>query len=245
MIGRLLRDPIARVALIVWAGIVLLYFLPGVPADFLERLGDRYSTLPIWPWASAACVFGLANVRNRDERRFWQLQAVSFSALLAIELPWALARAGNTPAWDITAEWCYFVYYACQLASAARTREGATNAVAACVAAAAGLTAMALLRKAAYDSAWPSYITYLAFDAAMLIVFLRRRRDASAAWSGIFLGLAITSAIVLVTDGLDMLWYENLLKIDPGMKTDIFWTLPPIAYALVARFGRQQLDPAP
>ena len=47
---------------------------------------------------------------------------------------------------------------------------------------------------------------------------------------------------MLVTDGLDMLWYENLLKIDSGMKTDIFWTLPPLAYVLVARFGRQRLE---
>jgi hypothetical protein len=245
VIARLARDPIARAAALLWLAMAALYFIPGVQRDFLERLGDRYSTLPLWPWAAAACVYGLRRVTGSKERRFWILQAVSFIALLAIEVPWALARLGNTPGWNIAAEWCFFVYFGCQLASAAETRAGVVAAGSASAAAAAALSVMALAYSAIYDPAWPSYILYVAFDGAMVVAFWHRARKESAAWSPIFAGLAMTSAIVLVTDALDMLSYEGILKIQSGMKTDILWTLPPLCYALVARFGRQRLEAAP
>lgn len=244
MIALLLKDPIARVVTALWLGTAALYFLPGVPADFLVRLGDRYSTLPLWPWAAAACVFGLSRVTNPAQRRFWLLQAASFAALLAIEIPWALSRAGNTAAWNIAAEWCYFAYYAFQLISVARTRRGALLAGVTSIAAAVALSLMAATHSVAYDNAWPSYLTYLAFDAGMVIVFLRQRPHVSARWSAIFLGLALTSAVVFATDTLDMFSYVKWLNLPSGMKTDILWTLPPLGYALVARLGRQRLDPA-
>lgn len=242
--ARLLRDPIVRLALAVWLGTAALYFVPGVSHEFLERLGDRYSTLPLWPWAAAACLYGFSNVRSREARRFWMLQALSFAALLIIELPWALEKATPRPAWDIAAEWCYFAYYACQLASAARTRAGVVGAVLIPAGAAAALTILALTYSATYGAAWPSYLTYCACDALMAVVFWRRRRGASAAWAAIFTGFAVTSLVVLATDVLDMFSYEEMLNLVSGMRTDILWTLPPLCYALVARFGRQRLDPA-
>lgn len=244
MIAILRKDPIARVVALLWLGTAALYFLPGVPADFLQRLGDRYSTLPLWPWAAAGCVFGLGRVTNPAQRRFWLLQAASFASLLVIEIPWALSRASDTAAWNIAAEWCYAGYYACQLVSAARTRRGAWLAGASAAAAAAALTAMALTSSRAYDSAWPSYLTYLAFDAGMVTVFLHQRKRVSARWAAIFLGLAVTSAVVFVTDVLDMFSYVEWIRLVSGMKTDILWTLPPLCYALVARLGRQRLDPS-
>ena len=242
MIPRLLNDPIVRVVSVLWLAMAALYFLPGVPQDFLERLGDRYSTLPLWPWAAAACLFGLNKSANAGGRRFWTLQAASFIALLAIEVPWAVARASDTPAWNIAAEWCYFAYYAGQLMSAARTRAGMIRAGLVCVVFAAALSVMALAAGPLYDSARPSYFAYLAFDAAMCVIFWRLRTRASGTWSMIFAGLALTSAIVVATDTLDWLSYERVLNMVAGMRTDILWTLPPLCYALVARFGRLRLQ---
>lgn len=238
------RDPIVRVVVLLWLGLLALYFLPGIPADFLERLGDRYSTLPLWPWAAAACVFGISRVRDASDRRFWRLQAFSFAALLAIEIPWALARASSTPGWDAAAEWCYFAYYACQLASAVESRTGRVRAVAVCAAAAAVLSVMASMGSPLYQAGRPSYFTYFAFDIGMALVFWRRSEGATGAWRAVFYGLAVTSGIVLATDVLDWLSYEGALGLVAGMKSDILWTLPPLCYALVARFGRQRLDPA-
>jgi hypothetical protein len=238
------RDPIAQIAVALWAGLAALYFIPGVAPGFLERLGDRYSTVPLWPWAAAACLYGFRRVTRTIERRFWMLQAASFLALLLIEIPWALARSGNTTGWNIAAEWCYFVYYGCQLASAAETRAGTARAALASAAAAVALSFMAITYRAVYDPAWPSYILYLVFDAGMAVAFWRRARGASAAWAPVLAGLAVTSAIVFATDALDMLSYESILKIDAGMKTDILWTLPPLCYTLVARVGRQRLEAA-
>jgi hypothetical protein len=243
--SRLFRDPIVRAALVIWAGTAALYFTPGVSQDFLERLGDRYSTLPLWPWAVAACLYGLSRVKARDERRFWILQAVSFAALLLIEVPWALEQASVNTTWNVVMECCYFTYYACQLMSGSRTGAARRAAVLACAGATAGLSVMAVAQLPIYDSTWPSYLTYLAFDVAMIVVFFRSRRDRSAAWSAIFVGLAVTSALVLVTDALDMLSYVEWIRMPSGMKTDILWTLPPLCYVLVARFGRQRLEAAP
>lgn len=244
MIKQLAKDPIVRVATVLWLGTSALYFLPGVPADFLERLGDRYSTLPLWPWAAAACVFGLGRVTNPAQRRFWILQALSFAALLAIEVPWALSRASNTAAWNIAAEWCYAAYYGCQLMSVTRTRGGAVRAGLITTAVALALSAMAIYKSALYDTAWPSYLIYVALDAAMVIVFWRLRTTVSARWGMIFTGLALTSGLVLVTDVLDMFSYEEMLHLVSGMRTDILWTLPPLCYTLVARLGRQRLEPS-
>jgi hypothetical protein len=243
--ARLIRDPIVQIAAAIWLGTAALYFVPGISHDFLERLGDRYNTLPLWPWAAAACVYSFSSVTVVNERRFFILQAMSFVALLAIELPWALERATNSVGWNITAEWCYFVYYGCQLASAARTRAGGFLAVLITAGAASALTVLALTRTAMYDGSWPSYLTYCAFDAGMAVVFWRLRRGASAAWAAIFAALTVTSLIVLATDVLDMFSYEEMLKLTSGMRTDILWTLPPLCYTLVARFGRQRLETAP
>lgn len=238
----LARDPIARVVALLWLGISALYFLPGVPVDLLQRLGDRYSTLPLWPWAIAACVYGIAGVRNSADRRFWKLQALSFTALLSIEAPWALARATDTPAWNIAAEWCYFAYYAFQLTSAAESRTARIRATALCVLAASSLSVLVLRSSAVYDTGRPSYVAYLAFDLLMTTMFWRLRARVTGARSVVYAGLAITSAIVFATDVLDWLSYEKVLGLVAGMKTDILWTLPPLCYALVARFGRQRLD---
>jgi hypothetical protein len=238
MIARLLKDPITRIVTLLWLGLAALYFIPAVPPDFLERLGDRYSTLPLWPWAAAACLFGLTKEAPAPARRFWALQALSFAALLAIEVPWAMASASDTPAWNIAAEWCYFAYYACQFMSAARTRAGMIRSLLVSVSFAAALTAMALTGASIYNSARPSYFTYLAFDIAMTIFFWRLRGRSTGTWSMIFTGLAYTSALVFVTDTLDWLSYEEILHMVAGMKTDILWTLPPLGYALTARLGR-------
>jgi hypothetical protein len=242
MTRRLFRDSIVRAALVVWAGTAAVYFVPGISHTFLERLGDRYSTLPLWPWTAAACVYGLGRVKTREERRFWFLQAASFMALLAIEVPWALDKASVNTTWNIVMEWCYFTYYACQLMSGTRTRAGTVGAACACAAAAAALSIMALTYLPMYDSAWPSYLTYLAFDAAMAAVFWRCRRVSPRVWSSIFAGLVFTSALVFVTDALDMFSYVEWIRMPAGMKTDILWTLPPLCYVLVVRVGRQRLE---
>lgn len=243
MITRLFRDPTTRIALMLWAGTSTLYFLPGVPADFLERLGDRYSTLPLWPWAIVACLIGTARL-DADARRFWTLQAASFFALLAIEVPWALAAGGDEMTWNIAAEWCYFAYFGFQLMSAGRSRSERAVAAAVAVACAAGLTALAWWRPALYEGGWPSYLAYLGLDMLLIIAFWRRRRDAGPAWTAIYTAFTAAVVVATVVDGLDLAWYLGFLPWEAGMKTDIVWMLPPLAFILAARFGHQHLDPA-
>jgi hypothetical protein len=130
---------------VLWIAMAALYFIPGVPGDLLQLLGGRYSTLTFWAFAVAACLDDL-NKSDAEARRFWKLQAASFAALLAIELPWALSRATDTPAWNIAAEAAYFAYYAYQLMSAAKTRAGVIGAGVACAPPANGRWSLLALR---------------------------------------------------------------------------------------------------
>jgi hypothetical protein len=242
VIRRLMRDPIARIASALWALLAAAYFIPGVSPDFLARLGDWYSTTPLWPWAVAACLVEIGTVPAGRARRFWVLQGTSFAALVAAEVPWALARSSDAAAWTIAAEICFGAYYAGQLASSARTARGAISGVTLVVVTWTGLTVLAVTLPGAYNAGWPSYAAYLTFDAALALLFWRRRRGAESGWGGIYTGLAVTSALVCFTDVVELMWWIEVLPITSGMKTDLLWTLSPLAYTLVARTGRLRLE---
>jgi hypothetical protein len=244
-VSRLLRDPIARVLLALFAGLTSLYFLPGVPHEFLQRIGDRYSTLPLWPWAAAACVVGLARVGDARMRRFWSLQGASFVLLLAIELPWAMAANSTGIGWYVAAEWCFLAFYGAQLVSAMPTTRAAAAIGAGATAVAAALTWIALRYPVMYNDGWPSYGAYLALDLVMAFTWWRRRASATGDWRIVYGWLLVTSIVVFGTDVLDLLWYNSFLPIDSGQATDILWMLPPLAYGLTARAGRLRLESGP
>lgn len=235
MIRRLLRDPIAIAVSLIWLAMAALYFLPGVPRDLLELLGDRYSTLPLWALAGVACLAGLDRTADAEAKRVWRLQAASFAALIAIELPWALALATDTPAWNIAAEVTYFAYYLYQLTSATTTRAGVVRAGVVCALFAIALSALTIVAAPVYDTGRPSYFTYMLFDTAMAFAFWRLRRRSRDAWPMVFTGLALASTLVFALDVLDWLSYEKILNLRAGMRTDILWMLPPLCYALIAR----------
>jgi hypothetical protein len=239
---RLARDPIALVLLTLFTGLAALYFLPGVPQAFLQRIGDRYSTLPLWPWAAAACVVGLAEVRDPRMRRFWYLQGLSFTMLLAIEVPWALAATSDGVGWYVAAEWCFFGFYGAQLVSAMPTRRAAVAISAGAAVLAMALTWIALALPVMYNDGWPSYGAYLTLDLAMAVTWWRCRASAAPDWRLVYGCLFVTSLIVVGTDVLDLLWYNSFLPLDSGQATDILWMLPPLAYGLTARAGRLRLE---
>ena len=117
-LGRLARDPIARTSVLVWFAVAAFYVIPGVPEDARKRMGDTYSTLPIWPWAIAGALVEFSAVRHAAHRRLWRWLAASFACLLAIETVRSLAEAGGTPALDLLSEGFYMGFYAALLLSA-------------------------------------------------------------------------------------------------------------------------------
>lgn len=234
----LLRDPIARIVVGLWGLIAAAYVVPGVPPGILERLGDQYSTTPLWPWAVAACLVGLGDVPSGRARRFWGLLALSFGALIVAEIPWAFMRSSDALVWLIATEICFCVYYGGQFAAAASTTRGTLATAASVAVVCVSLTTLAIVHEAAYHDGWASYATYITFDLALGLRYWQCGRTAIPAWRCVYTSLALASALVLVTDVLELLWFLWLLPVESGMVTDLIWTLPPLAFTLVVRAGR-------
>ena len=250
MIARLLKDPVVLTSLAMAAAVAAFYVVPGVSHDVLLRLGDKYSTLPLWPWAIVASLVGLRNAAPAWARRMLRFQAASFVCLLAIEA--ARAAAGNTAtlSWDIAGEWMYLLYYAMQLLSAdealgidadgARRRHTARIAtVVACALGAFGLTLCAIYFPQAYAGVLPSYVVYLALDLAVACLFFRAGAATAPAWRSTVRGLALASALFFATDLLDLLYYrESRWSLETGTAWDLLWTLPALCFIVAIRIGR-------
>jgi hypothetical protein len=249
MMTRLAKDPIVRSALVLWVVVAAFYVIPGVPADVRVRLGERYSTLPMWPWAIAAALVGLAAVRLDWLRRVWRLQAASFVCLLGIEAARGAANDTSALAWDLTAEWIFLAYYACQLMAGAEAlgagsarpalrRSARRLVIGLCLVAGAGLTLLATQVHAVYESTWPSYVTYLILDAGTAWTWWRARALYANPLRAAFTGLALASCLFFATDFLDLLYYTQVWQFQTGTLFDLCWTLAPLCFVLTIRAGR-------
>lgn len=226
-----------------WSLIAAAYVIPGVPSDLLVRLGDQYSTTPLWPWAVAACLVGIGDVPAGRERRFWTLLGISFAALIVLEIPWAFMGASDALIWMLSAEVCFCAFYAGHLAATARTGRGAFMLVALVVVVCSSLAGLALVHESAYHDGWASYLTYITFDVILIVRYWQCRQGATPVWRRVYTGLALVFTLVGGVDVVDLLWFLWVLPFEPGLPTDLLWTLPPLAFTLVVRAGR--LDTAP
>lgn len=240
---RLAADPIARISTGVWLAVAAFYVVPHVPPDVLRRLGETYSTLPIWPWAIAGALVDLSAVTDARERAVWRWQAFSFAILLFAE--GVRAAFVTTGAIDILSEWFYMTFYLGQLASALHASRAAGSrlsafgrAAAASMAAAVALDVAAIRFPAAYATGLPSSAIYLTFDAALVTLWWRARAGQPARLAGAFAGLAVAAALFLVTDMGGMISMAGWYRLAPGQPWDLFWTLPALVYVLSVRAGR-------
>lgn len=249
MIARLSRDPIVRIALLLWATVAAFYFVPGVPADILLRLGEKYSTLPMWPWAIAAALVGLDAVKVPWVRHLWELQAASFVSLLVIEAARGAAHDTSALAWDLAAEWIFLAYYALQLMATAEAlgaglarpalrRSARQLVITLCLVVGTALTLLATMVPALYEATWPSYVTYVILDGSTAWLWWRARAMHNNPMRAAFAGLALASVLFAATDILDLLYYTQVWRYPTGTLFDLCWTFAPLCYVLAIRLGR-------
>lgn len=241
---RLARDPIARSSVLVWLVVAAFYVVPGVPEDVRKRMGDTYSTLPIWPWAIAGALVEFSSVRNAAHRRLWRWLAVSFASLLAIETVRAMVAAGGAQALDLPSEAFYMGFYAALLLSAlawpARGRASSARwlTVALCATLAVAFPFAASAWPSAYGSGLISGAVYLPLDAVATWLWWRNRPHDPGPWRTSFTLISAGAFLFLVTDMLALLHGLRLWRFTSGSPTDLLWTLPALAFALGVRAGR-------
>lgn len=240
------RDPFVRAALATWGVIAAFYVIPGVSPAVLERTGDHYTTLALWPWAIAACLNQLAGLEHVWERRTWRLLAASFACLLATEVAWGVALNSEGVALNIATDWIYVAFYALQglaaveLVGAAGSRaRWRIGVLAACLAAGATHSALATLHGEAYTGGFSTSVMCLILDAATALLFVRSSRLAGTPrWRVACLGLAASMALFFVTDVVNAFHYSDVWSLDSGTPWDLLWTLPVVAFVVTIRAAR-------
>jgi len=85
----LLRDPVIRIALVAFLGVILLYLIRPFDPGVWPFIVQAYLVPPVMAIALGAIVWGLRGIDDRRERRFWQLWAISMGVWISIQLAYA------------------------------------------------------------------------------------------------------------------------------------------------------------
>lgn len=254
-IGRWVRlslaDRAVRATLVVWAFASLPYALPLGQAWLAEY--QLYGLFPaLLVLVVAACLAGLRRVDSWQERQFWTLIALGFGAWLASYAPYSFATAPTRRLrFDVADELLYLLFYSCLLlaidlrphlstTSRAADVERWLKSAGAILLAFAGLVYFVLVPVAwnprAYLTWTPSLLLYVALDGFVLLrLTALALRSRSPRWRVLYGGLAMATLLMLGTDVLEYLRWAGILALEDGRPTDLVWTLPLVAFALVAR----------
>lgn len=253
MVGALLKDWIVRLAVLLWIAAVALYAWPGVDPAIIAGFGSTYFGIPtLFPIVLAAW-WGVNQLPEPAERRFWIVLGVGFAAWLAVTVPWALVRNEDwTHALDLTMEFGYLLYYIFFiLAIELRPHELNTGSLAEKERhlRTAGLTVFgffllwyfvlvpASYSPGDYNSSMPSFLMYILLDVFIVARLLWMRRETwSVRWSLIYAWLAVAATVVMAGDVLELYASrvdESMLK--PGHWLDHLWMVPGLLFAFAIR----------
>jgi len=261
MVGALLKDWIVRLAVLLWLAAFALYAWPGVDPAIIAGFGSTYFGIPtLFPIVLAAW-WGVNQLPDASERRFWIVLGVGFAAWLAVTVPWALVQSEAwTHALDLTMEFGYLLYYIFFiLAIELRPHELSTGSLTEKERQlrTAGLTVFgffllwyfilvpASYSPGDYNSSTPSFMMYILLDVVIVARLLWMRRETwSVRWTVIYAWLAAAAAVVMAGDVLELYAYRvdaSMLK--PGHWLDHLWMLPGLLFTLAIR-SRHVVFPA-
>jgi signal transduction histidine kinase/CheY-like chemotaxis protein len=253
MLTALPRDGFVRVTTALWLAGVLLYVIPGVPAEWREQFGLRYFPLTTYTPIVIAAFVGLGRIPEATERRFWTLIGTAFLCWLAVSLPYLFVEDEEwTHHLSIAAEFGYVLFYSFfALAVELRPHEQHTGSVAETERRlrTAGVTLFAFFLLCyfalvpasfapdVYETAIPSFYMYLLLDGYLLGRLLWMRRDTwSVRWTMLYAWLAASAGVVMVGDIVEFAAYrfdDSILN--PGSMRDHIWTIPGVLFVIAIR----------
>ncbi len=253
MVGALLKDWIVWLAALIWLAAVALYAWPGVDPATVAAFGSTYFGIPTLVPIVLAAWWGVDQLTESSERRFWVVLGMGFAAWLAVTVPWALVESDSwTHALDLTMEFGYLLYYIFFiLAIELRPHELNTGSLAEKERhlRTAGLTVFgffllwyfvlvpASYSPSEYNTAIPSFIMYILLDVVIVARLLWMRRETwSVRWSVIYAWLAAAAAVVMAGDVLELFAYQaDETILEPGHWLDHLWIAPGLLFTLAIR----------
>jgi PAS domain S-box-containing protein len=242
MLSVLKADPLLKGAAVVFALVILPYFLPILNTEQMVLYGDRYADLPLMVMAAVLGLVGAGRAPHPMERRFWVLVSAAFGA-------WAIARliflVGSTSGlWlDLVSDSVYLAFYLCFLLGLEINGEAVNGtpyrgalrglAVGGTILLVLGLHGYlavipALADRAEYDSWIPATVLGVCLDLYLLTRLMGLRRDASSGrWQAAYGCLVSAMGIWFALDAFALgAWLEVLPRVNAGTLLDVAWYVP-------------------
>ncbi len=256
------KDRIIRVALLVYAGTLLLYLIQPFQVDTWQIVAEYYVMLPMVTVALVALAAGISRIEQHRERRFWQLWTVAVGFWLAAHLLYAFLPVEYwVRAFDVGIDSLYLAFYLTIILALSlnphRTGTMPTDPVrwrfenvAAAVMVFALMTYFVVIptvfKPEAYDTWTPSLLLYVILDVFILLRFLYVLSDCwSARWTTFYVMLGLTATLWAFTDLFEGLSYFGVAAadFDSGGALDWLRFLPVATLTAAARLKGHAFPP--
>jgi signal transduction histidine kinase/CheY-like chemotaxis protein len=255
MLTSLLRDPISRLVIGVWTLVTVLLFVPVLPSAWMVAFSDHALDVPFLILTLAAIWYGQSGIEDDTERRFWRLIGYSYSAWLAVSLPYLFLNPLDhwTMFWEVFSDLAYLVGYLCLVLAIElqphRQRTGVLGdrehqlRTFGVILLAGFLLAYFVLVPAtysgqSYESGVPSLYLFVGLDIVIVYRLFTNRHDAwSIRWSWVYTWMLVAAIFVLSGDLVELFGGLGQFELPSATPLDLLWTTPLALTALAARAG--------
>ncbi len=239
------RNPVAWIAVAAFGVVLFPYFVPILSPTAMENFGDLYGDFPLLLATIAALQYRRSEISQGTERRFWDLWTLAFVCWLIVRLLYATVPLEYLEWWfELVVDAMYMLFYLCIVLALEFRPDRPVPASLGTLrrrfeALGAGVFLFALLFYFAVipnvlspDEYWtwiPSMLLYVTLDAIVLARLLHVRYDCrSTRWRTLYGLLALTAAMWLASDALEMLVYADVTAWmdSPGRLWDLIWYVP-------------------
>jgi signal transduction histidine kinase/CheY-like chemotaxis protein len=253
MLNALLKDPIVRIAIALWAAAVALLLVPILPPDWVNFYSEHILDAPFQVLVIAAVWFQIRSVDDEAERRFWKLIGLNAICSLVIALAYLLLQSTGhwTMGWKIFSDIGYLGGYVAMLLAievrphgrpsgplSGRERQLRTFGFVVLITfvLAYFIIVPAASDASVYEATSPAFYLFLCMDVVILWRVLAGRADAwSVRWSWVYSWLAVALSILLLGDVVEFATFHSSFTLPPGTWLDLLWMTPPTLIAIAVR----------
>ncbi len=255
MLTLLLKDPISRLVIGVWAMMTMLLFVPVLPTAWMVNFSQDALDVPFLLLILVAVSYGTHKLEDETERRFWRLVGLTYSFWLMVSVPYLLLNTGGhwSIGWKIFGDLTYLAGYLCLvLAIEVQPHRQQTGSLGdrerqlrifgvillACFLLTYFVLVPATLNGQSYETAVPSFYLFVGLDVVIVARLFINRRDAwSIRWSWVYTWMLVAAVFMLAGDIAELFAAVEHFTLPPATPLDLLWTTPLVLTALAARAG--------